>query len=281
MGNSVSDKVQVVHGLSNCLQVPEAQRADVIVCEPYDVFLLGQGGGASLDYLDDARKRLAKPNASIVPAGGAQHATLITSSVLGARSMVCSHESAHVNLSNLGVFLDTGTVMSSREKGFRLSSLPDLAYMSERACLFSLDFHSATRKHIPRKHTVTLTALEDGRVDAVVTSWEMWADTARSRRLTVHAEDTKSPSWGFARDVVYGQGIQLVEELDAMNTNERDTAPKPFVVKKGEELLLTMHTSLHRDLIHFTLQRASSAAAKVAAGAGKVRCGKVMQRGGM
>jgi len=277
--NSVADKVQVAHSLSSCLQVPEAQRADVIVCEPSDIFLLGQGGGASLDYLDDARSRLAKPAASIVPAGGAQYAILITSSVLGARSTVCSHESAHVDLSNLGVFLDTGTVISSREKGFRLSSLPDLAYMSERACLFSLDFHIATRKNIPRKHTVTLTALEDGRVDAVMTSWDMWANMTRSPRLTAHAEDTKSPSWGFARDVVYGQGIQLVEELDAVNTNERNMMPKPFVVKKGEELLLTMHTSLHRDLIHFTLQRKSPAVAEAAAGAGRVQRRKVVQRG--
>ena len=68
--------------------------------------------------------------------------------------------------------MDSISLMSSRKKGFRWSSLPDLVLMSSRVQLFELNFREVQRKHIPRKRSLELTCLHDGYVDAVVTSWE-------------------------------------------------------------------------------------------------------------
>ncbi|CAJ1387219.1 unnamed protein product [Effrenium voratum] len=235
-------QVQVEHAMSSCIHMEE--KVDAILCEPYDIFLTGQGSG-SLDYLIDARRRLAKPSATIIPSGGAQYARLVMAEELGMRSVRSVRSvSSRVSLENLGTLLDSVTLASSRTKGFRWSCLPDLVLQSEQLCLFTLDFQTLEPKHIPRTKSLELRALHDGFVDAVVTSWEM---ASGNLRFAAHAEETRHEEWGFASDVVFGQGLQLlVEEGDK---------PKPFEVKAGEVLTLTAHISERRDQLHFTLKR--------------------------
>eukprot|EP00746_Dinoflagellata_sp_MGD_P048448 gnl/MRDRNA2_/MRDRNA2_220088_c0_seq1.p1 gnl/MRDRNA2_/MRDRNA2_220088_c0~~gnl/MRDRNA2_/MRDRNA2_220088_c0_seq1.p1 ORF type:complete len:178 (+),score=30.52 gnl/MRDRNA2_/MRDRNA2_220088_c0_seq1:80-535(+) len=129
--------------------------------------------------------------------------------------------------------------------------------MSERVSVFSLDLQTAERESIPRIQSFTLHALQDGRIDAVVTSWEVWGDSERRNRLVTHAEETKDQPWGLARDIYCGQGIQLIEDFDLMQKSSAWTPPVPFNVRKGDELRLTAHISEARDILHFTLQRAS------------------------
>ena len=150
--SGVTAAVQVAHHLSSCVSLPEESRVDLLVCEPYDIFITGQGSG-SLEYLIDARRRLAKPSATIIPAGGAQYAQLLMSADLGMRS-VADTGSSKVGLDNLSELLDTVSLTSSRTRGFRWACLPDLAIMSNRCCIFSLDFHQLKRSSIPRKTVV-------------------------------------------------------------------------------------------------------------------------------
>merc|ERR1719373_673206 len=128
--------------------------------------------------------------------------------------------------------------------------------MSERFCIFSVDFGTTLRKDIPLMKTFRLEALHDGIVHAVVASWQVWADPERTHCMTTHPEDTKDEPWGFARDMQWGQGLQLVEDFRAASKSNRNAAPAPFVVKAGEPLLLSVRFSVPcRQTFQFTLRR--------------------------
>merc|ERR1719352_1638781 len=127
--------------------------------------------------------------------------------------------------------------------------------MSERVKILEVDFGHTERAHIPATKTFRLQALSDGIVHAVVASWEVWA-ADKAHRITTHPEDTKNEPWGFARDMQWGQGLQLVEDFDSAQSADRCAAPKPFMVKKGEALLLTVRFSVPcRQTFQFTLRR--------------------------
>jgi len=252
--NEVTGIVQVAHFLSsNVAVIGEDNRMDVLVSEPYDLFITEPSGSGSLEYFIDARRRLVKPNAILIPSGGAQYARLVMSADLGMRSVSIT-SSSKVGLDNLCGFLDTVTLTSSRTRGFRWSCLPDLAFMSDRCCIFKLDFYKLQRSSIPRKTVLQMEVVRDGYVDAIATSWEVWAGPAGQHRFSAHAEETASEEWGFNSDVVFGQGLQLVVE-------EGGDRPEPLRVKQGEVLELTAHISELRDTLHFTLRRGAGAAA--------------------
>ena len=74
----------IVHsGHSTSLSLAEDDRVDVIVSETFGVLLLQEGCLTSFIH---ARDHLAKPGAKILPAGGAQHARLLSSSTLRSTS---------------------------------------------------------------------------------------------------------------------------------------------------------------------------------------------------
>merc|ERR1712190_582602 len=210
-----------------------------------------------LDYLADARRRLAHPGVRVIPAGGAQYAMLVSSATLAMVSSVqpeCSHG---FDLSAIGSLQDTGNLFFTKQWGFRLNSIRDLQEMSERVQILEVDFTATERKDISGLKTFRLKALHDGVVHAVVASWEVWGDKDHVHRISTHHEDTRDEPWGFARDMQWGQGLQLVEEFDRASKSDRHEAPAPFVVKTGEELLLTVRFSMPcRQTFQFTLRRA-------------------------
>jgi len=255
--NSAADKVRILHSLSSNVELSDEERVDVIVSETLGALMLGEG---MLDYLADARLRLARPGCAVIPAGGAQYAVLISSASLAMVSSVQSSCCKGFDLSAIGSLQDTGNLFFTKQWGFRLNSLPDLVEMSPRLCILEVDFHSTERKDIPATKTFQLQALSAGTVHAVVTSWEVWSDPERTHRITTHPEDTRDASWGFARDMQWGQGMQLVEDFDVANKAQRTAAPVPFVVKEGEPLFLTVRFSVPcRQTFQCTLRRASNA----------------------
>merc|ERR1712043_5730 len=127
-------------------------------------------------------------------------------------------------------------------RGLRLNALPDLAQMSPRVCVQTVDFRTAERRHIPLSKTMEVKAACDGIVHAVVASWEVWSHD-HMRRITTHFEDTKDASWGLARDMQWGQGLQLIEDIDAGSGGGHGALPAPFVVEAGEQLSLTVRFS--------------------------------------
>lgn len=251
--NGQADRLQIIHGLSS--KVHANCKADVIVSETLGALMLGEG---MLDYMADARQRLGKADCQVVPRGGAQFAQLISSVSLAMVSSVQKQCSLGFDLSAIGCLQDTGKSFFSKQWGFRLNSLPDLQGMSERISIFEADFQNGDRRDIPAIQHFKLRALRTGVIHAVVSSWEVWSDAAKKHKITTHPEDTKDQPWGFARDMQWGQGLQLIEDFDAANAKGGDRAlpPAPFAVTEGEELLLTVRMSVPcRQTFQFTLQR--------------------------
>lgn len=248
------DGIEVIHNLSSRVTLPEDQKADVLVSETLGALMLGEG---MLDYVSDARRRLARPGAQVIPAGGAQYAMLISSADLSMVSSVQKEQCQGFDLSAIGSLQDTGNLFFTKQWGFRLNTLPDLIHMSERIPILEVDFHTSERADIPVSKTFQLLAKHDGVIHAVVTSWEVWSDSARTHRIATHPEETKNTPWGFARDMQWGQGLQLVEDFDLAVGADRNAAPAPFVVRANEKLLLTVRYSIPcRQTFQFTLRRA-------------------------
>jgi len=253
MKRNQCENIRVIHSLSDRVELPEEERADVIVSETLGALMLGEG---MLDYIAHARQHLAKPGAVVIPAGGAQYAMLIGSPSLAMVSSVQSWCCKGFDLSAIGCLQDTGSPFFTKQWGFRLNSLPDVIEMAPRVQLFEVDFAKSERKFIPHTQTFQMAALRDGVVHAVVASWEVWSHRSRSHRITTHPEDTRDEPWGFSRDMQWGQGLQLVEDYDAAQSSERNTAPSPFTVKAGELLELTVRYSQPcRQTFQFTLRR--------------------------
>lgn len=250
------NNIRVIHNLSNNVRLEESEKADVIVSETLGVLMLGEG---MLDYISDARKRLAKPNCVVIPAGGAQFVQLISSPSLTMVSSVHPECCKGLDLSAIGSLQDTGNLFFTKQWGFRLNSLADVKPMSARVEILEVDFTSTERHHIPATKTFRLEALSDGVIHAVVASWEVWNDKERTHKMTTHPEDTKDAHWGFARDMQWGQGLQLIEDFDEAKKSDRNSAPAPFHVTKGEVLLLTARFSVPcRQTFQFTLRRAAA-----------------------
>merc|ERR1719277_1407840 len=72
--NGLSHIVEVRHGLSTELEIEE--RADVLVTETMGTWLTCEG---MVQWCEDARKRLLKDGAQIVPQRGTQYAVLVES----------------------------------------------------------------------------------------------------------------------------------------------------------------------------------------------------------
>mmetsp|Transcript_41537 Transcript_41537/g.115515 ORF Transcript_41537/g.115515 Transcript_41537/m.115515 type:complete len:425 (-) Transcript_41537:69-1343(-) len=258
--NGETGKIRVIHSLSNNVVLQEEEKADVIVSETLGALMLGEG---MLDYLADARRRLARPGAAVIPAGGAQYAMLVASPSLAMVSSVQPQCCKGFDLSAIGSLQDTGNLFFTKQWGFRLNSLSDLVEMSQRICILEVDFQSSERQHIPATKTFQLQALQAGVVHAVVASWEVWSGSEHAHRITTHPEDTKNAPWGFARDMQWGQGMQLVEDFDAASKSDRTATPGPFTVKAGEPLLLTVRFSVPcRQTFQFTLRRGSTISPK-------------------
>merc|ERR1712113_1190532 len=103
--NGQSEKVKIVHNLSNKVVLREEDKADVIVSETLGALMLGEG---MLDYLVDARRRLARPGAIVIPAGGAQYCMLVAAPSLAMVSSVQSQCCMGFDLSAIGSLQDTG-----------------------------------------------------------------------------------------------------------------------------------------------------------------------------
>ena len=183
--NGYSDKIKVLHNMSNNVTLQDDEKADVIVSETLGALMLGEG---MLDYLSDARRRLAKPGAAVIPAGGAQYAMLVMSPSLAMVSSVQPQCNNGFDLSAIGSLQDTGNLFFTKQWGFRLNSLPDLVPMSERLRILEVDYQRTERHHLPQIVTFQVPVKHDGIVHAVVASWEVWS---HEHSIATHPEVTK------------------------------------------------------------------------------------------
>jgi len=76
--NGLGDKITIINKMSTDVSASELAygKADVLVSEILGTLLLSE---SALEFNDDARKRLLKPGAHVIPAVGVQHVTLVES----------------------------------------------------------------------------------------------------------------------------------------------------------------------------------------------------------
>ena len=102
---------------------------------------------------------------------------------------------------------------------------------------------------LPLERTFPFRASASGVAHAALCSWEVWTDDEADAavRMTTHPEDTVS---NFPRDMQWGQGLQLLEELEASTG-----LPVPFAVRAGEELELVVRFSHDMCVLQSELRR--------------------------
>jgi protein arginine N-methyltransferase 7 len=118
-GNGLSERITVINALSTDVRVGVQlpARADVLVSEILGTLLLGEN---ALQYVADARRRLLKPNARLIPAGGCQFVALIESSEI--KSITSVENWDGIDLRGFNALQDTVSVVFTKQYGFRLSS---------------------------------------------------------------------------------------------------------------------------------------------------------------
>ena len=83
-------------------------------------------------------------------------------------------------------------------------------------------------------------------------TWQVYADDSDALAMATHPDATRA---NFPRDMQWGQGLQLIEDMDGGGEG-----PVPFVVRKGELLELTTRFSVDGVTMQFQLERAAPGA---------------------
>ena len=162
----------------------------------------------------------------------------------------------------------------TKQYGFRFSSC-QYRELAQKVPVLSLDFASDCVGVWRGERRQRVVATGDGVVHAILASWEVYdgpnaqggqgggapngpssgtaggqaagADASAPLVMSTHPDATLD---NFPRDMQWGQGLQLIEDLAQASA---DAAPTPFVVTKGEVLTLVTRCAL-------SLRRSRSAA---------------------
>eukprot|EP01062_Namystynia_karyoxenos_P069376 TRINITY_DN64889_c0_g1_i1.p1 TRINITY_DN64889_c0_g1~~TRINITY_DN64889_c0_g1_i1.p1 ORF type:complete len:793 (+),score=253.16 TRINITY_DN64889_c0_g1_i1:75-2381(+) len=232
--NGMADKVRVLPRVSTALQpvdLAPAPHAEVVVHELFGVLLLGE---RSLRFVADVRQRLGAPECAVVPALGVQYATLVSSPALDAVSGIDPGSApAGLDLGHTDAVRDTCLVKATKELGIDLSHpAVGLTRLSERVPVAQVDYRSMSSEDVPLEREVEVPVLRDGRVSAVMLTWE--AATAAGDRIS-----TEPGEGGPGRSVAWGQGLQFVERGDDPGA----ALPRPLEVTAGSVLRMAVRFS--------------------------------------
>lgn len=119
--NQLSDKITVINKMSTDViigrEVPE--RADLLVSEILGTLLLGE---SALEFVADARERLLKAGAPMIPSAGTQFVSLVQSQDI--KSITSVEGWSDLNLKGFNALQDTVSVVFTKQYGFRFSSVP-------------------------------------------------------------------------------------------------------------------------------------------------------------
>ena len=139
----------------------------------------------------------------------------------------------------------------TKQYGFRFSSCKYCELTAKQRVLdvdFALDTVGVWRGELRQR----VQATHSGTVHAVLASWEVYdrpAEGERQLTMSTHPDATLD---NFPRDMQWGQGLQLIEDLDGAAV---DAAPRPFKVTEGEWLILITRFSSDGVTVQFQLAR--------------------------
>eukprot|EP00659_Diplonema_papillatum_P008301 gene8301-12814_t len=216
--NGLSDRVSVINDFSTHV-VPsdmEGQRADVLVSEVLGTLLLGEG---ALHYMSDARLRLLKPKGAVIPAGGTQYVTVVSSPALQALTHVSRYQ--NIDLSALNTLKDTDNLVFTKQYGLSLRYMRP-TMVSGHLPLFTVDFEHDAPGSVQSEAVLRFEAQCTCAVHALVFHWEAWTDRHKQYNISTWTVDDPNPE----RDAAWGAGIGM----------EIDGNKLPLVVRGQEEL---------------------------------------------
>ena len=243
--NNFSNEITVINKLSTelCLDdFPNSERPDVLVSEIFGTLLLGEGVH---DYVQDARNRVLTRRCKVIPPRGRQMATLIDCPAV--RSVISTSGWDGIDLSRLNTFQDTVQILHTKQLGFRLSDVGYTA-ISEPICLLDIDFESFNLDDMPQTLAIKVQAMQSGVVHAVLLTWECFGHSGCGvlPQISTHPDKTS-----FERDMAWGQGLQLVADLESPS----GMIPKPISVNKGEKLDMKVQFAENSVLMQVELTR--------------------------
>lgn len=235
---------------------------DVLVSELFGTLLLGE---SVLEYLRDARERLVAPGCRIVPPRGVQYAALVECDSIA--DLTRARDWGGLVLDHVNVLQDTASLVFAKQYGFRFATVAS-TFLADPVAVFSCDFGVDAPGFVANETTRDFEASADGTAHCVVLYWETTiggpgaADWELPGEPLVMSTDPRATVDNFARDMQWGQGIQLLEDLEAARAAERaDVAnllnrpPTPMVVAKGEKLSFDVRLSSDSVVLQFQLNR--------------------------
>ena len=238
---------------------------DVLVSELFGTLLLGE---SALEYLKDARERLVRPQCRIVPPRGRQLAALVECPAIAELSRANDFED--LDLGHVNVLQDTASLVFAKQYGFRFGDVPS-RFLAPTIEVLSCDFARDAPGDWKAEMEHLVTCSEAGTAHCVVLFWEAsqgGPGTApwEGEDELMMSTDPRATRDNFARDMQWGQGIQLLEDLDAealdavRNPGGISTRPPtPLVVKAGEQLRAAVRLSSDSVVLQFGVRRAGAA----------------------
>lgn len=235
---------------------------DVLVSELFGTLLLGE---SALEYLKDARERLVKPGVRMVPPRGRQLAALVECPAIAQLSRANDFEG--LDLNHVNVLQDTASLVFAKQYGFRFGDVPS-KFLAPTVEVLKVDFSTDAPGFLKGETTRSITCNKGGTAHCVVLFWEATqggpgTPAWEGEDQLVMSTDPRETRQNFARDMQWGQGIQLLEDLDAEALDAvRDPSclatrpPTPLIVKAGEELRAAVRLSSDSVVLQFGVRHA-------------------------
>ena len=214
------------------------RKPDVLLSELFGTLLLSE---SALTYVADARDNLAKQGVRVVPQKASQYAQLVMSEDL--LSLTMAKEWDGINLQPFNGLVDSCSLLFSKVLGLRFSSLKH-TYLSDPISIIDVDFEKDTQPQ-GRIQKYRIVPTKSGVVHAVMAFWE--AESEGAEVMSTHPDKTRD---NLPRDMHWGQGIQLIEDMAV-----EGSVPAPFEVTEGVPVILSVRYSGNLVTMQFQLER--------------------------
>jgi len=246
--NGYEGRIHIINRMSTDVtreEVLEYGDPDVLLSEILGTLLLGE---SALHYVSDARRRLCKPKGvTVVPEHGCQFASLVQSPDINSITSVKCWEG--IDLRWFNTLQDTTSMVFTKQYGFRFSSC-EYSGLADKQGVLSVDFGADSVGIWRTERRVRFQVRHSGTVHAIMASWEVYA-ADRALVMSTHPDETLH---NFPRDMQWGQGLQLIEDMQSQSLGD---GPTPYIVSEGEWLWLVTRYSKDGVTLQFQLERAT------------------------
>eukprot|EP00747_Dinoflagellata_sp_TGD_P108310 gnl/TRDRNA2_/TRDRNA2_170378_c0_seq1.p1 gnl/TRDRNA2_/TRDRNA2_170378_c0~~gnl/TRDRNA2_/TRDRNA2_170378_c0_seq1.p1 ORF type:complete len:320 (-),score=44.41 gnl/TRDRNA2_/TRDRNA2_170378_c0_seq1:329-1201(-) len=249
--NGLEHNIDVHHIVSTQFSFqPGEEKADLLIAEILGDLLLGEG---ALQFVADARKRLLKPGAPMIPSGGSQMVTLVRSPELWQMHTVKSWKD--IDLSAMNTFTDSFSIFRRvLDTGLSDSHLKPV---SSPTALFQVDF-TADEPISVRQGSIRIVAAETGPIHALLLTWEAYADPAHTNVLTTHLTLSgmgQESDWLLFRRKNWRMCYKLLTEEPT--PEDPEALPQEFFAHMGEEFFVDFGLDGDDQMAYMTLRRAA------------------------